>query len=97
MNLKKDWTDQPTAIAESTNLASIRVTVGKHVGTMAIYQHVKDDEPSYWLVTVGNLFGSETIRVETAEHVILLIGIISDKGRKPIELPQWAVLQENAA
>ena len=88
--MKKDWDDQPDEVAGSVGLANIST----QKGSLVIYRGT-----ACHYVTVGNLFASQTVKVETADQVLVLLGIMFDdwRGASPItSLPTWATLLHNS-
>jgi hypothetical protein len=86
--VKKDWTDQPDEITHATKLLHIGLSGGK--GSLAVY--VTTDNEYY--VTLGDLFGSQTLMVDTAHNVLNLITVMYDA--RNAKVPTYATLMENA-
>lgn len=90
---KKRWKSQPDVVEGCEILCyfhherlSARIEVRKG------REH--DGEPFY--VTSGNLFGSQTVRVESAEDALRLIDLMDRKGANghPMDLPAGCTLVE---
>lgn len=84
MSTDKTWKDQPDAVLTATPLASIYID-GR-------IMEVRDEEDSL-LLTVGSLFGSETLRFKDPRQLIKTIGLASNlKDGAMLNLPKGAVL-----
>ncbi len=66
--MAKTWTDQPDVLEEFPIISSFYATFDKNNAHMEI----RKGEHFYYL-SAGNLFGSQTIRCETADKVFEVI------------------------
>ena len=74
MGAPKSWRDQPGTVLGCDILASF--SVRSPDGTVAV--EVRREIGPLRLVTVGNLFGSQTFRCDSDEHVYKLLAAVSD-------------------
>jgi hypothetical protein len=67
------WTDQPAEIADATLFGSFSIET-HNSKSAAVELHTKlsglVDPPMWWYVTVGSLFGSQTLRCKRAGDVL---------------------------
>lgn len=97
--MKKDWTDQPAEIAATIGMA----TISTRGHSVVVYRGPDAIGPygawRNYYITIGNLFGSQTVEVPSADHALTMLGMISDalaeERRPPQKLPPWATLLPN--
>ena len=94
----RTWTDQPAACANADVLASLRMADG--VCEIRRERREPWEAPTY-LVTRGNLFGSQTLRVRHADDAFRLLdemqrlALTRDRIRgqqPPVTVPAYAEL-----
>ena len=69
--MSKTWTDQPDEVAGTPILTSIYMTnIGQSV-------EVRGDFERSRYITIGNLFGSQTVRAVGSDQVIKILGAIA--------------------
>lgn len=86
----KHWNDQPNELENSQLICDFYLN-NRHVAL-----HVYKLENTFY-VTIGNLFGSQTIKCPSVESVLTIIGIASKSkdGDNPKDLPPGFVLMPN--
>lgn len=64
------WSDQPAVLADAESIA----VIGLRNAQQAQIMRRQDVVWIHWYVTIGNLFGSQTVRVRDLEAAIKLVG-----------------------
>lgn len=89
---KKDWTDQPDELVGVKRIARFTIMAVQGIG--ALTACVYKQKCSYYL-TIGNLFGSETIKTDDLEKVFFLVSRAS-YGFTSMRLPPGCEKLENS-
>lgn len=87
--MMKTWSDQPTGIEACDVLCSLTIHAKGHDRHVEIRQKPGDPNSVYF-VTIGNLFGSETICCQTANAVFAALTKIKTSQKSPVDLPDEA-------
>lgn len=72
------WKDQPAERVNATLVIPVRIYTKTHAGHIAELWRTKRGGEWEWYVTVGNLFGSTTVKcrtIEAASEIIRLVNI----------------------
>lgn len=90
MTNERTWTDQPacldgTHIVATISLPNATAEVRKASAPLGA--------PGWtWYVTIGNLFGSQTLKCCDAETALMCIAAAGRNRKRPVELPAGATL-----
>jgi len=85
---EKQWTDQPDCVLGCVIFLHI------YVGDRGVEVR-KDENNDCWYITVGNLFGSQTLRAANCEAVLRVVHWVGNKrlhSKAPVEVPSGCEL-----
>ena len=98
--MEKTWTDQPDQVYAGSSVVKFSGMIQSH---MVEVRHVHWQPAGTariaisWYITVGNLFGSETVCCANAAQVLDVLQLIQNKrGNGKMNLPTGAFLVKNA-
>jgi len=86
---KKTWSSQPDDVEYARVVSTFRIR--------KFTVEVRHEKPGTYLLSSGDLFGSQTLRCETAEVVFRALALISteDTTKAGVKLPHGAAILEN--
>ena len=90
----KTWTDQPAVVEQAEPVASIRVGGARRV-------EIRAETAGSYLLTIGTLFGSQTLRCPDARAAFRMLGRAAELSEKrdvkPEKPPAGCVLLDETA
>jgi hypothetical protein len=87
----RNWKDQPAVLEKGEKILSI------FMKDCIEAVQIKEGPDAGFFVTVGNLFGSQTIKVTSANDVIAMLQMVYDRqsGAKSRDIPDgWKVIPQ---
>jgi hypothetical protein len=90
----KTWDDQPDEVEHTTTLGSFTITTRNttpvHRGQVELrVKYAEHGNLLHWYLTAGNLFGSQTVKCESAAVVL---NVLCNIGKLEQSLPSGAEL-----
>jgi len=91
---EKTWTDQPAAVLQAEPVASVRVGGARRI-------EIRAESAGSYLLTIGTLFGSQTLRCPDARAAFRMLGraaeLSEQKKVEPEKPPAGCVLLDETA
>lgn len=89
--MPKTWTDQPDIVADAT----VHLTFS-HAHRAEVYELRATADGRVWYVTVGNLFGSQTVACPSAPRAMAVATSVMQATPRSFKLPDDCSLVANA-